>query len=498
MLYKIETVSGDLSLKERVTIETNISDKGLPIFEIFGLVNKTIEESKKRVITAFENSGLDFPLKNIRVNIAPAGIFKNGTHYDFPLCMSIIKSISNLDTTDSTFLGELSFDGEIRGVRNIQFLIFSAVELGFKKIFFSVEDVEKVIYIDGIEYIPIKNLKDLLSNDFKKLTNFPDNFTSSSLNHKLYPSISGSNYLKKITALSLIGKHHLLMIGSPGMGKSLHAKSMSEINTLLTLSEYIDVAKIYSYIGEGSENLSFQRPFRSPHSSSSYSSIFGSVASRIYPGEVTLANKGILFLDELPEFNRLVLEGLRAPLEDRRITLSRAQKKIIFETDFLLVAAMNPCKCGYFYSSKIECSCSPRDIKNYRQRISGPILDRIDLIVNIDKVRNYSMYEKNNYSNLSYPNIINLVSELTKIRNELIKPSGSYVNKLESMDNIITHKYISNKLYNFLISESEKYSLSKRSLNKILNISLTLSLLDGRSQILDEHVIEAIELNRFT
>ena len=496
MIHKIFTVSDDLSHNFPVIIETNISDKGLPVFEIFGLVSKSIEESKKRVFTAFENSSLEFPLKNIKVNIAPANISKSGTHYDLPIALSIVGSLDHLDYSSSVFIGELSFDGSVKRVEKISFMVLSAIEQGFKNIYIPASCASEVVFTNQIQIFLISSLSELVNGDIKCLK-MSDREGITSEKSSIYSNIRGHYYAKKVLGYSLVGKHHLLLDGPPGVGKSMLSKSMAELAPSLLEEEYLEVAKMYSYSGLMlQQDLDLQRPFRNPHTSASYSSIFGSYSGKVTPGEVSLSNHGILFLDEFPEFNRLVIEGLRSPLEDKVVTISRASKKFTFDANFLLVATRNPCKCGFFNHSKISCRCSSIEVLKYSQKISGPLLDRIDIHLKVDENNEIVTNEDKNYSNLQYFNFKETISNLYLYRKNLLNGVKSRKNNYFEECNIIVQKHLPLKIGSFLKDELQKYSISSRSYFKILNLAFTICLFNNREEISISDLIESMSLNK--
>ena len=500
MIFNSSSISSNIEFENIIRIETNISEKGLPTFEIFGLVTKSIEESKKRILNSFESIGIPFPLRNISINLAPAEIIKEGSHYDLAIAASILKYTNTLlfDEKADLFLGELSLDGSVREIKNALYLVLIGKKLGFRRFFIPKGSINEVLIIPDIKVFAVSNLRDLLNidslvpeknNEFKLESNIvPSNFSK----------ILGNSLSKRVLALSLAGGHHLLLNGFPGSGKSLLAKSSQELIPNLEIDAAIDVAKIYSFLGikRSSENF-FRPPFRSPHNTSSYSSIFGSAGKSIFPGELALANHGILFLDEFPEFNRLVLEGLRAPLEDKQITISRGRSKKTFDTNFILIATMNPCKCGYFNHQKLSCRCMPSDIKRYQNKISGPISDRIDLQINQDIISsNLSISEQKNYSYEEFLELKNKVFKSFKLLNSYkVKDVDSNFSQL--LSNNINLPELSSKSINLIKTIQEKYSLSNRKYFKILNIARTISIFDSKENINPEAIFEALSLSGF-
>lgn len=500
MIYYASSISSNIEYEDAIHIETSISEKGLPNFEIFGLITKSIEESRKRILNSFESVGINFPLRNISINLAPAENIKEGTHYDLAIAASILRYTNSLifDEKIDLFIGELSLDGKVREVPNILYLVLLGKKVGFKRFFIPKGNVFEVSMVPDIKIFSISSLNDLLNLDSLSSENneevsppeedLPINFSK----------IIGNSLNKRILSLALAGNHHLLLVGFPGSGKSLLAKSSIELLPNLEISKALNVAKIYSYSGmkRDSKNF-FKPPFRSPHNTSSYSSVFGSGGKNIYPGEIALSNHGVLFLDEFPEFNRLVLEGLRVPLEDKKITISRGKSKKTFETDFILISAMNPCKCGYFNHPKIECKCLPVEIKRYQNRISGPILDRIHFQVNHFGI--FKNTELDGNYGFNFDDFLKLKSKIEETRNWFCK--NLMIKMPQNDPNILSNKVnqieITDKAIITLNSIQEKYSISNRKYFKILNLAQTIAIFDSKFKIDPEVIFESLSLAGF-
>lgn len=494
MLIFSKSLVRDISLPKVITVETSISDKGIPIFEIFGLITKSVEESKKRIMTSFENSNIVFPLKNIKVNLAPSEILKEGTHFDLAIAASILKYTSCFEYNETDlFLGELSFNGDLRRLDSCFYFLTIAKDLGFKRIFIPSQNLEESLLFKDIEVIGVKNILDMVNRNFQRVSNSEFDFCEN-LN-PLYTSIIGNELGKKLISYSLSGNHHMLIEGFPGSGKSMLIKSAKDLAPDLNEKEAVEVNKIFSYSGLDRSIEAFYRPpFRAPHPTSSYSSIFGSSGKKIYPGEVALSNKGILFLDEFPEFNRQVIEGLRSPLEDRELTISRTNLKTKFQADFLLLATMNPCKCGYFNHPKISCKCTPNDVMKYKNKISGPILDRIDIYFKYDEqVKLNRVSDKINCSYPEFLKIKKLIQDV-KYRINSLYIDNSSENSSEEKKKIFIHNFLSTKSISILNNVQENYSMSNRKIFKILNLSLTISFFKNNNSIMEEDILEAISL----
>ena len=499
MIYNSRTISNSLGKEISILVETNVSDKGIPVFEIFGLISKSIEESKKRITTAFNSCGIEFPLKSICVNLSPAELYKEGTYFDLSIAVTILQFTHKIQvSTEDIFIGELSFDGSVRRVSNLLFLVLVAKDLGYRKVFIPQDQVEEVKYIKGIELFGVSSLVDLLNisnlNQVKPIDLVEDGAINMS---NTYNQILGNDKGKKVLAYCLAGKHNMLLEGFPGAGKSLLAKAAVDLLPKMDTSTLYKVLKIHSYSGINREGaLINQPPFRSPHSSSSYSAIFGTTGNKIYPGELALADGGVLFLDEFPEFNRSIIEGLRSPLEDKLISISRGKIKVVFPCDFTLIATQNPCKCGYFNHPKIMCKCTPSEISRYKNKISGPILDRIDIhfIFPINtglKIYNeYNSYSQNEFRlyRERVADVRNYLSTHKNIDKTLFEDS-------KNMSNINLQSRMSNSLYSLLHSVQEKYSISNRKIFKLLNLSFTISLFNKSEEIKDSHFFEALQLS---
>jgi magnesium chelatase family protein len=498
MIIYSSTVSNSIENFTRIGIEINISEKGLPTFDIYGMISKTIEESKKRILNSFESCNINFPLRNISINLAPAEISKEGTHYDFAIAVGILKYTNNLNYNEKNdcFIGELSFNGDLRKLNNAFYLCMVAKELGFSKIYLPFENLEEISFIDGVEIYGVKNLGDVLLNstfkfNYKRIDPVytPFNFSK----------VIGNSKGKRALSLALSGKHHLLLEGYPGTGKSMIAKTAAELSPCLNEKEALSKATLYSYLGNKvHSNEMYLAPFRSPHNSSSYSAIFGGNGKFIYPGEVALSNKGVLFLDEFPEFNRLVIEGLRIPLEEKSIVVSRSKVKKSFETDFILIATRNPCKCGYFEHDKILCKCTPFEIKKYQARISGPILDRIDINIRLNsKIDIEATSESENYSYEEFSKLRIRILETRLMLNGLNSNEIEGNNHLNALGNNYITRYLSDKSISLIKILQEKYSLSNRKIIKLINLSKTISFFDLKDKISEEHILEAVSLSQF-
>ena len=484
-----------------ITIEVNISE-GLPKFDVVGLPDQAVNEAKERVIAAINNSDRFFPPKRITINLAPADIKKSGSMYDLAFALGILSSSAQLFFSDfmnnTIILGELALDGSVREVKGIFSMLLNAKELGIKNAIIPFNNMEEANIIEGLNLYPVKTLKEAMDvSEGKKeaiISKGNFNFTSDNNEAVDFSEVKGQEYAKRAAMIAAAGGHNFIMIGSPGCGKTLIAKRIPTILPPLTFEEAIEVTKIYSSYGLLSKNMPIvkKRPFRIPHHTSSHVSLVGG-GRNIKAGEITLAHNGVLFLDEFVEFQSSALQTLREPMEEKTITISRANGSISFPANFTLVAAMNPCPCGYYGDEKHICRCSENARKKYIAKLSGPILDRIDISIEVRAVDYDKMISKADGESSS--SMRKIVSDARKIQEKRFRENGVKIFSNSSMGIKDIEKFciLDSKAKNMLNMAMQKFSMSARSYNKILKVSRTIADIENKEVIETSHITEALQ-----
>ncbi|WP_288550618.1 YifB family Mg chelatase-like AAA ATPase [uncultured Brachyspira sp.] len=484
-----------------ITIEVNISE-GLPKFDVVGLPDQAVNEAKERVIAAINNSDRFFPPKRITINLAPADIKKTGSMYDLPFALGILSSSAQLFFSDfmnnTIILGELALDGSVREVKGIFSMLLNAKELGIKNAIIPFNNMEEANIIEGLNLYPVKTLKEAMDvSEGKKeaiISKGNFNFTADNNETVDFSEVKGQEYAKRAAMIAAAGGHNFIMIGSPGCGKTLIAKRIPTILPPLTFEEAIEVTKIYSSYGLLSKNMPIvkKRPFRIPHHTSSHVSLVGG-GRNIKAGEITLAHNGVLFLDEFVEFQSSALQTLREPMEEKTITISRANGSISFPANFTLVAAMNPCPCGYYGDEKHTCRCSEMARKKYIAKLSGPILDRIDISIEVRGIDYDKMISKADGETSS--SMRKIVTDARKIQEKRFRENGLKIFSNSSMGIKDIEKFciLDSKAKNILNMAMQKFSMSARSYNKILKVSRTIADIENKEVIETSHITEALQ-----
>jgi len=491
----------------KISVETDLSST-IPKFIIVGLPDAAVSEAKERVTAAIKNSGFNFPLKKIVVNLAPADIKKEGSGLDLPMAVGVLISSENIiaeNLDDVAFIGELSLDGTVRPVNGILPTILSLRDNGISKVVVPKDNANEAALAEDVEIYPVKDL-----NEVANFLNPPTISDFQIKPHKVdvkkyldairedfvlydFSEVKGQEKAKRALEIAAAGGHNILMAGSPGSGKTLLAKCFSAILPPLEYSEAMELTKIYSVSGllEKDQPLMSIRPFRSPHHSASSAGIIGG-GTNPKPGEISLAHRGVLFLDEVVEFPRQVLEVLRQPLEDGVVTISRAQISIKYPADFMLLAAMNPCPCGYYGDSKKACVCNDFQIKRYWSRLSGPLLDRIDLQIEVARLSEEELLNKKSSSETS-ADIRKRVVAARKIQVERFKDEKIICNSQMLPKLIRKYCQLDISSEDLLKTAITRFNLSGRAYDRILKLSRTIADLKQSANIETSHIAEAIQ-----
>ena len=479
-----------------VTAECYISN-GLPGFDIVGLPDAAVKEARERVRAAAKNSGMTFPASRITVNLAPANLKKAGTHYDLPILLSILCAAGAIRRPRSTsaFLGEVSLDGQLRPISGVLPMALAAKKEGVKALFVPAENAAEATLARGPEVYGVRNLRELAAGLNGETALQPEPLwepTQGTLGGLDFKDVLGQENVKRALEVAAAGSHNVLLIGPPGSGKSMLSKRLPSILPDMTWDEALEVSQIYSVMGmlTAKEPLVSHRPFRSPHHTISNAGLAGG-GTNPKPGEISMAHKGVLFLDELPEFRKDTLDMMRQPLEDGQVTISRVAGAVSYPAEFMLVCAMNPCKCGWYGDASGRCTCSEMAVQNYRGRISGPLLDRIDIVVEVPSVHFEDLRARAEAEPSAQ--IKKRVDAARQRQHERFGENTTMCNARMGPDEMRAYCALDEAGETLMKQAFDALGLTARSYDRILKVARTVADLDGSAEIQPRHIAEAIQ-----
>ncbi len=496
MICSVQTLGIQGIQGNPVVAECYVSN-GLPGFDIVGLPDAAVKEARERVRAAAKNSGLTFPASRITVNLAPANLKKAGTHYDLPILLSILAACGSVRRPKSTsaFLGELGLDGQVRAINGVLPMALAAKKAGVQVLFVPAENAAEATLARGPAIIPVKNIRELAMGLNGEITLQEEPLWVPSQRDPVgldFKDVLGQENVKRALEVAAAGSHNVLLIGPPGSGKSMLSKRLPSILPDMTWEESLEITQIYSVLGmlTAKEPLVQQRPFRSPHHTVSNAGLIGG-GSNPKPGEISMAHKGVLFLDELPEFRKDTLDLMRQPLEDGAVTISRVSGAVTYPAEYMMVCAMNPCKCGWYGDPSGRCTCSDRAVEAYRSRISGPLLDRIDIIVEVPAVHFEELRSRAEAEPSSA--IKARVDEARKRQNARFSGKSGMCNARMGPEEMRNHCGLDEACAGLMKQAFDALGLTARSYDRILRVARTIADLDRSDEIRLNHIAEAIQ-----